>query len=392
MKSTFLTLPRLIGLYFIVFCAVGLQQYLRGHYNNYLMFTQPFHNLLLGKSLYGLYPDLYIDSYKYSPTFAWLMGPFYRLPDGLGVVLWNALNTAFLIAGVWVYLSDNTDRDRKRLVALLIIFLEALTTAQNLQSNNLIGGAILLGLYYLRKERVWLAAFFFTVCLFFKFYGVGAAIFFLFYPKKGQFLLAMISWTALFALAPWTIISLDNLLAEYREWLTIVVDSKLGKLISVPGILVSWFGMAKTDGNLRVIEAVGIILFLLPFTRVNRWSDKEYQQRMVAYFLVFVIIFNKMAESPTYVLAVVGVALWWVTLEKIRWYDGTLLALVIVFTALAPSDLFPKAVRELFVAYSVKAVPCVLVWLRIQWQLWVEEQVSGTGRVRLSMYEKREYP
>ncbi len=366
-----LTLPRLIGLYLVVFCAVGYQKYALGNFNNYLMFANPFHNLLIDKTIYGLHPDLFDDNYKYSPTFAWLMGPFHFLPVPVGVVLWNLLNTVVLVLGVWRYFTGEPDADQKRRMVLLIVFLEALITAQNMQSNNLIVGALLLGLYYLRSQRVWSAAFFFVLCGFIKFYGMGAAIFFLFYPKKPQFLLAMTIWTIAFALAPWTLIPFSSLLAEYQEWFKVIVVSKLGQLVSVMGIAESWFGMAKTDGNLRIIEAIGATLFLLPFVRLALWKDPVFQQRMVAYFLLFVIVFNKMAESPTYVLAVAGVALWWVTLAQKTPLDTTLLVLVIVFTSLSPTDLFPSSLRNaFFTPYNIKAVPCVLVWGRVQWQLW----------------------
>ncbi len=379
----YLTLPRLVGIYLVLLCAVAVQKYLLGHYNNYLMFAQPFHNLLLNKSIYGVHPDLYDDNYKYSPTFAWLMGPFHFLPVWLGVILWNLLNTVVLLLGVWRYLGNEPAADHKRWVALLIILPEALITAQNMQSNNLIVGAMLLGVYYLRTERVWWAALCFSLCLFFKFYGVGAAIFFLFYPNKVRFLLAMTVCTAVLAIAPITLIPLPNLLSEYKEWGAVVVDSKLGLLVSVPGILESWFGMAKTDANLRLVEAVGIMLFLLPFARLRLWNDTLFQRRMVAYFLLFVIIFNKMAESPTYVLAVTGVALWWVSLDRKQPVDWVLLVLVIMFTSLSPTDLFPKAWRAVFEVYNVKAVPCVLVWLCLQQQLWTmgPSQINTTSSI-----------
>jgi len=337
------------------------------------MFAKPFHNLLLDKSIYGLHPNLYFDNYKYSPTFAWLMGPFYYLPNWLGIILWNLLNTLVLLAGVWFYLSDEPDPAKQRRIALLIIFLEALITAQNLQSNNLIVGAMLLGLYHLRNERVWQAAFFFVLCGFIKFYGMAAAGFFLFYPKKPQFILSMIGWIALFAIAPLTIIPPAHLLAEYREWFDVIVVSKLGLQVSVMGIAEAWFGMAKTDSNYRIIESVGAVLFLLPFLRFSLWSNRLFQRRMVAYFLLFMIVFNKMAESPTYVLAVTGVALWWITLDAPTQLDRILLTLVIVFTSLSPTDIFPNIVKEqFFQPYNIKAVACILVWARVQYQIWTQ--------------------
>ncbi|WP_232074023.1 glycosyltransferase 87 family protein [Spirosoma aureum] len=383
----FLTLPRLLGLYIFLFCLVAVQNYLLGfgNYNNYLMFAKPFHNLLLDKSIYGLHPNLYFDNYKYSPTFAWLMGPFYYLPDWLGIILWNLLNTLVLLVGVWFYLSDEKDPAKQRRTALLIILLEALITAQNLQSNNLIVGAMLLGLYHLRNERVWQAAFFFVLCGFIKFYGMAAAGFFLFYPKKPQFILAMIAWTILLGSVPLTMIPLDHLLAEYREWFDVIVVSKLGLQVSVMGIAQAWFGMEKTDGNYRIIETIGAILFLLPFLRFGLWQDRLFQRRMVAYFLLFMIVFNKMAESPTYVLAVTGVALWWITLDAPTQLDQMLLAMVVIFTSLSPTDIFPAVVqRELFQPYNAKAVPCLLVWARVQYQIWTQPQTTNAQLLHAS--------
>lgn len=380
-----LTLPRLIGLYILVFCAVAVQQYAQfGSYNNYLMFAQPFHNLLHNKTIYGLHPDLYRDDYKYSPTFAFLMGPFHFLPPSLGVVCWNLLNTGVLLLGVWRYLSDEENPEQQRRTALLIIFLEALITAQNLQSNNLIVGAMLLGLYYLRDGRVWWAAFFFVLCGFIKFYGMAAAIFFLFYPKKPQFLAAMTVWGVAFALAPWLLIPFDNLLTEYQSWFSVVVASKLGLQVSVMGLAQVWFGMPKTDENYLLVELAGGVLFMLPFVRFRLWDDHLFQRRMVAYFLLFIIVFNKMAESPTYVLAVVGVALWWVTLTRKSRLDILLLTLVILLTSLSPTDLYPRVVRQgFFEPNNIKAVPCILVWLRVQWQLWTMKSLSPTTEVSL---------
>lgn len=368
-----------MGLYLILFSAAAVQNYLLGfgNYNNYLMFAKPFHNLLQNVSLYIPHPDLYRDDYKYSPAFAWLMGPFYYLPDWFGMILWNLLSTGVLLTGVWLYLSDEKDPARQRRIALLIIILEALITAQNLQSNNLIVGAILLGLYYLRNERVWQAAFFFVLCGFIKFYGMAAAGFFLFYPKKPKFILSMLGWIVLFTLAPLTLIPLSNLLTEYREWFRVVVDSKLGLQVSVMGIAEAWFGMAKTDANYRRIEIIGATLFLLPFLRFGLWHDQTFQRRMIAYFFLFIIVFNKMAESPTYVLAVTGVALWWVTLDEPTPLDRLLLALVIIFTSLSPTDLFPQVVqKQFFQPYNIKAVPCLLVWIRLQYQIWTQSRTA----------------
>jgi hypothetical protein len=284
--SNWLTLRQLMALFVLVFCAVAIQKYALGMYNNYLMFARPFHNLLLDRTLYGLHPELYADSYKYSPTFAWLMAPFYYLPVPVGTVVWNLLNTVILLWGFWTYFGKQEYGPEKVRVALLVVFAEALITAQNLQSNNMIVGAILLGLASLRDERPIKAAFWFVLCGFIKFYGGAAAILFLLYPNKGRFIMACLGWTVLLAMLPLTLIPFSSLVANYQAWFQVVLESKLGLLVSVMGICESWFGMAKTDENLRLVEAVGIVLFLLPFVQVRRWHETLYRQQMTASFLL----------------------------------------------------------------------------------------------------------
>ncbi|MFN8352897.1 MAG: glycosyltransferase family 87 protein [Spirosomataceae bacterium] len=369
----YLTVRNLTILYCIVFVAVGLQKYALGHYNNYMMFTLPSDWLLKGIPLYewrvfqpGEPPELF----KYSPAFAFLMLPFAPLSVGLGVALWNLLNATVLVYGILSFLKNDPEHRRRNV--LLIVFLEGLIAAQNMQSNNLILGFMLLGLTRLRDEKVFWAAFFFSIVAYFKVYGAAAAIFFLFYPRKLSFLASMAFWMVVLALLPLLVTSPAQLLSEYQQWLTVASSSKVGSQVSVMGILKSWFGL---DVNFTLVEAVGLLLFLLPFLQFNKWQSLDFQRLMIAYFLVFVIIFNPMAESPTYVYAITGVALWFTWQAPPTRLDWVLLALVIVFCSLSPSDLFPPSLRHgFFEPYSIKAFPCFLVWCWLQGLVWKKPQ------------------
>ena len=66
------------GLYLLVAIAVSLQKYFLGeeHYGNYLIFKNSFLHLIRSQDLYVLYPELKIDLFKYSPTFALLFFSF----------------------------------------------------------------------------------------------------------------------------------------------------------------------------------------------------------------------------------------------------------------------------------------------------------------------------
>lgn len=338
------------------------------------MFTMPFGWMLEGKTLYEYRVFLFEDLYKYSPTFAYLMGAFHPLPIGVGVVLWNLLNTLVLLVGTLRFLEGESERTKR--AVLLIVFLEGLISAQNIQSNNLILGLMLLGLSDLRRERVVRAALWMSLCVVIKFYGAAVAIFFVFYPKKAKFLCSMAGWTILLALLPLGVLSFDSLVSEYQRWLEVAATSKLKQQVSVMGILESWLGLKV---NFEAVALVGFGLFVLPFVRMNLWQNTRYQRLMLAYLLTFIIIFNKSAESPTYVYAVMGVALWFVAQRQPTRFDWVLLLLVVVGTSLTPSDLFPRSFRQsVLVPYNIKALPVVLVWLRLQWELWTLPAATTT--------------
>jgi hypothetical protein len=82
-----------------------------------------------------------------------------------------------------------------------------------------------------------------------------------------------------------------------------------------------------------------------------------------------VVIFNPMAESPTFIIAICGVGIWYFTQQRNPLFLA-LLIVVFVFTCVSPTDIFPRSIRNALVRpYALKGVPCILTWLIIQYQL-----------------------
>jgi hypothetical protein len=99
---------------------------------------------------------------------------------------------------------------------------------------------------------------------------------------------------------------------------------------------------------------------------------------LLASVLIFQVIFNPVAESPTYIIAVSGVLIWW-SISPQTTYDRVLLIACFIFTVLSPSDLFPKVLREELVQpYVLKALPCVLIWFRLIYLMHVRATMQRT--------------
>ena len=47
-----------------------------------------------------------------------------------------------------------------------------------------------------------------------------------------------------------------------------------------------------------------------------------------------------------------------------------LLIFAFILTSLSPTDLFPRFIRnEVIVPYALKVLPCIVIWLRIQYMV-----------------------
>jgi len=335
----------------------GGQEYT--HYNNYLIFKQSFYHLIGHTDLYKLYPAEYWDLYKYSPTFALLMAPLAVLPDGAGLLLWNLLNALALFYALWRL---PYPAEKKRWLAIGFVLIELVTSLQNSQSNALIAGLIILAFIYRQKNHIALATLFITLTVFIKIFGVVAFALFLFYPDKIKTALYTIGWTVLLALLPLMVVPASELAGQYESWARLLREDHTASMgMSVSGWLESWFGIVSKNP----VVGVGALLFCLPMIRFRHFGDLAFRLLFLASILVWIVIFNHKAESPTFVIAISGAAIWYFC-RKTDKTDLVLLLFALVFTVLSPTDLFPRSIRDGFVGpYSMKAVPCIFIWFKI---------------------------
>jgi hypothetical protein len=145
-------------------------------------------------------------------------------------------------------------------------------------------------------------------------------------------------------------------------------DHSISDGLSVIGWLKTWFGWAPDK---TLVSLAGVVLFCLPLLLYRQYSQYTFRLLLLASVLIWVVIFNHRAESPTFVIAVSGVALWYFA-QTPKTENLVLLLLTLIFTVLSPTDLFPATVRtEWFTPYVVKAVPCILVWGKLTYDMLV---------------------
>jgi hypothetical protein len=348
----------LLGLFVLLPVAVTIQRFLPGPeaYNNYLIFRGSFFNLLDCKNLYLPYPERYNDLFKYSPTFAMLMGIFSGFPDWLGLLFWNLLNA---LVPFWAVNKLNTGKKEKAFI-LLFVAIEMLTSMQSSQSNGLMAGLIIGAFACMEDRKPVLAALLICLGFYIKVFAAAAGLIFLFYDRKIPFMLACAFWAVVLGVLPALACGFDGLILQYRNWFALLANDPAHELnFSIMTLTQRWFNFTASDLWYLV---PGAILLLLPLFRKELYAQFNFRLAYLASILVWVVIFNHKAESPTYIIAMFGAAIWALTQPPSAW-KKVLLLFVFVLTGLAATDIFPPFVRkEIIVPYCLKALPCITLW------------------------------
>ncbi|HEU4643300.1 MAG TPA: glycosyltransferase family 87 protein [Gemmatimonadaceae bacterium] len=338
--------------------------------NNFEIFRASWDNLRAGRDLYAPHPERYEDRYKYSPTFAVLFAPFASLPLPLALLAWSALNTLLLWWAVSLALPE-----RQSTLALALIYLDALRSMQRAQSNGLVAALVVLAFVALERRRQLGAAAAIAVGTLVKIFPLAALSMAVMHPRRVRFALWFAAAFAALIALPLLVISPHELAAQYRSWHSIEAMD-LGAVVSgggagvyggVMGQLRIWLGVQWPNWP---VQLAGTVVLLLPLAlRPAAWSDRDFRLRYLCSLLVYMVIFNQRSESPTFVIAVTGIAIWWVATPRSALHDA-MIVLTILVVSVSSTEVVPHAwQRALFVPYRLKTVPCVLAWLVMQAEL-----------------------
>lgn len=333
-------------------------------YNNYTIFERSFHHLKNQEDLYILFPEEQWDLYKYSPTFSVFFGVFAVFPDSIGLTLWNLLNCLIVVLGVY-YLPKITEK-QKGLILLLSIF-EMLTSLQNSQSNGLMAGLLLLAFGLLERKHIFWATLLLVFSVYIKLFGLVGFALFLFYPQKIKFILYSLFWAVILFLLPLLFVDIHQYTFLFKSWGNMLSnDHSASYGLSVMGWLNAWFGWA---GNKLFIVGIGVLLFLVPLVRFKQYANPNFRLLMLVSILLWTVIFNHKAESPTFIIAFSGAAIWFFSANKSP-INLVLFVMAFIFTTISPTDLFPKVVRnELIEPFQLKVFPCILIWFKVLYDL-----------------------
>lgn len=377
MKDKFLKFvsnPKYIfGIYIIVSILSAVAKYRGGpeKYNNYMIFKNVFTNTLQQKNIYLLYPDVHFDSNHYGVFFSLLIAPFAILPDWLGIVLWNVANTLIFIFAIHKLPFSTA---KKAFFAWLCLQ-EFITAAVSLQFNIALTGLLMLSATSIYERKETQSAISIMIGFFVKLYGIAGLSAFFFVKNKVKFIFALLAFGVFFLILPMLLSSAHFGIQSYADWFQSLSEKNLSNQVlgnrqdySLMGIVRRVLGNAEISNLVFLVP--GILVFALPYLRIKQYKNLSFQLMILASTLLFIVLFSSGSESPTYIIAVAGVMIWFIMQKKKSPLVIGLLIFVIILTCFSFSDLFPKFIKENYIMkYSLKALPCCIVWFRVIYEL-----------------------
>ena len=386
--NTFVSSKRnILGIYILLSFLAAIQSYTLSSdlptnhtkYNNYQIFKESFNHLKAQKDLYVFYPDEYYDLFKYTPTFAFFYGVFNLFPDWLGLIIWNLINALVFILAI--YELPRLNNYQKGLIGLITLT-ECLTSLQNEQSNALLAGLLIFSLCFMEKRNYLLATLMIACSFYLKLFGLVGAAIFLFYPQKLKTAGFLLFWLIVLFAVPLLFIDLNQYAFLGSSYLDLLQNDHSNSYgYSVLGWLNAWFNLQPDK---LLVMGTGVVLFLIAMANIKQYKDYAYRLLTLSSILLWVVIFNHKAESPTFIIAMAGVAIWYVISSNSK-IELALFISALIFTALFTTDILPKSLRNTYIKpYVLKAVPCIFIWIRIFYQMLIFK--AGRYQLKTNSY------
>ena len=339
-------------------------------HNNFLIFRYVYWHTIEQLPLYVAY-DEYWDTNHYGPFFSLGIAPFAMLPVRWGLFFWLIV----LSLSLYYAIRKLPFPDRKRIFLYWFCAHELLTALFMSQFNIAIAAIIVATFYCIEKEKDIWAACFIMLGTFVKLYGIVGLAFFFFSKHKVKFLLALLGWALVMFVAPMAISSPDYIISQYVGWWD-SLSAKNAENIFSGGQNISLLGMVRKISGCASYSDLwlilgGLIIFGLPYLRIAQYKYKAFRYALLASVLLFVVLFSTGSESSTYIIAFVGVGIWYwsVPWKRSKW-DIALMVFAFILTSFSPSDLFPAYLRKEFVQpYALKALPCAIIWFKLSYEM-----------------------
>ncbi len=307
-----------------------------------------------------------LDRYLYGPVFSVFFPVFAFLPSWLGAVLWNTFNYTLFFLAVSALPAPQFDFKKKCFV-FWFLFPIALTDLVYFQSNLLVASLFMLVYSMLERNQFMYGILLLSFSAFSKIYGLIQLGTLLFYKRfTRNAVVAALLFAGLF-FVPLFKIPGPELLSYYQSWFTAIGQRHNPLDFEVIYRLLYLLGYKSVVDHVVYVQGISL-LFICAGTLLNykRYQEATFRTQVLGILLGWVILFSTTAEKHTYVIAMAGLVLWYLSGPKPA-FDKILLWLNFFLIILVPIDaIFPKALmRFLYDTLGLNLVLFSLTWIRM---------------------------
>jgi hypothetical protein len=301
-----------LGLWLIIGVAVSTRILINpGKHTVYPVFAGAAEHWWADQPLYCHYPGS--DFFRCSPSFAIFMTPFWLLGARAGQLAWLWLNIGTYLTGLILFLRKVLPGDwsaNRVSLFLALTAVAAIPGVNNLQSNALAGGMLLLAAISLAEERWWSAAALLAGPVFLKLAPLAVVLLFIAYrPREllGRFVLVLLAG----GLLPFLTRPPDVVCAHYRDWVAASVEKSSERW---PGFRDGWtlWALLRDVPNHTHVDSAGYrILQGLSAVAVLAWCRRQWHGAgsvrwqitvTMGMGLAWLMLFGPAVEAPTYVM------------------------------------------------------------------------------------------
>ena len=287
------------------------------------------HLSLLGKPL---------DYFLYSPLFSVLFTPFALLPGWLGVFCWNLFTYTLFYFSVFT-LPDQFSFVKKKFI-FFYSFLILMNTLLSVQFNPVVAALFLFSFTLLEKKKGFWAVFLILLSGFTKVYGIFQIGMLLFYPNLRKNILYTFLLGVVFLLLPLVKIPVSELITYYQSWIKVLMSHSSPVRFDV--IYRPLYAFWNSVEPIMGIISLGFLFALFSLTLFKLKLFKEsfpHRVQFLGIIMIWAILFGTSSEKHTYVIAMAGYAMWYLSSQNTR-LDKTLLWINFILLEIIPIDLF----------------------------------------------------
>lgn len=345
--------------------------------NNYLVFKHVYLHVAAQQPLYILYPEQYFDVNLYGPVFSFVIAPFTFFPDPVGALLWAIANSAFLYVAIRQLPLTRLQQN----FILLFCCNELFGASSYLQFNQGIAACIILSFALILKGKDFWAAALIIVGTLTKLYGIAGLAFFFFSGNRWTLTKSLFFWGIVLFLLPMLLSSPGYIIQTYGEWMHALVSKNdknvmftqdvLLQDISAMGFIRRTFHIENMPNGWVIIPA--LFIFFAQYIMLAWRRNSIYRLYILCSALLFPLLFSSSSEAATYIMGFPAICIWYVIQTPAKWKNAVFI-FALIFCSFAHSDLLTPWVRHnISVPYAIKALPCLIVWLIIAYQILTKQ-------------------